>query len=267
MNIARSARVALIAAASIGSAPAAAADGGAFVESFARLDDARWYVSDGWTNGPHQGCVWKARQARVTDGRLVLEVAGATAKDGDKRPAVCGEVQTRRPLGHGLYEASVRIEEGSGVVFGFFTYTGPVHGNPHDEIDIEILGRAPGTLEANYFVGGVGEHSEKIALPVPADTDFVHVGFEWRDGAIRWYVDGAQVRTVTAAPLPSHDARLFFSLWNGTEASEAWLGAFDAESLPVAAEVDWVGFTPAGERCAFPQSMSCRSDWVGGATP
>ncbi|WP_420391618.1 family 16 glycosylhydrolase [Acuticoccus sp.] len=233
----------------------------AFVDSFADLDRDRWYVSSGWVNGDHQGCVWHDSQVRVADGTLVLTVSEAPAQAELERDVLCGEIQTRNALGHGLFEASVRAAEGSGLVFGFFTYTGPTHGNPHDEIDVEIIGRRAREVQLNYFVDGQGGHEEKLPLPVAAHADFLHFAIDWREDALRWYLDGRLIHEVTGDALPQARQKLFFHIWNGTERSEGWLGSFERGALPVTTEVDWVAYTPLGRACAFPRSISCREDW------
>lgn len=40
-------------------------DSAGFVEEFETLDEGRWYVSDGWTNGPHQNCTWSRDAVQV----------------------------------------------------------------------------------------------------------------------------------------------------------------------------------------------------------
>lgn len=239
---------------------ASAAAQEAFHDTFDTLDRERWFVSHDWTNGAHQGCTWRRDRVSVEDGRLVLSIGETSDPDGP-RAVDCGEIQTRTDYGHGVYETRMRAAKGSGLVSAFFTYTGEVHGNPHDEIDVEIAGKNVSRFEANYFVDGTGDHVERIALPVPADEAFIHYAFEWADGVLRWFVDGALVHEVRGDDLPDARQRIYFSLWNGTERSEAWLGPFDEAAIPTALAVDWVAFTPAGERCAFAQSITCAEDW------
>ena len=48
--------------------PALAQD--AFFDDFDTLDQSRWYVSDGWSNGAHQNCTWSADQVTASGGTL-----------------------------------------------------------------------------------------------------------------------------------------------------------------------------------------------------
>lgn len=237
--------------------PLPAHAGEAFFDGFDTLDDARWYISDGWSNGPHQGCTWEKEQVNAANGRLVLRLT-----EGDDGPA-CGEIQTRKPFGHGLFEVSMRAADAPGIVSALFTYTGPSHGNPHDEIDIEILGKDATKAQLNYFTDGDGDHADFAPSPGAADG-FVQYGFEWAPDALRWFIDGKLVREEKGEGLPTHPQRLYVSLWNGTDTVIDWLGKFDPASLPLSVEVDWISFTPAGTACAFEQSISCRPDWQGG---
>ena len=52
---------------------AAAADGAkSFVDNFDTIDKARWFVSDGWNNGPHQNCTWSKKLLKADNGVLTL---------------------------------------------------------------------------------------------------------------------------------------------------------------------------------------------------
>lgn len=237
-------------------APAEAEDvaRGAIVEPFDRLNTDRWFLSDGWTNGPHQGCRWSADRVQVTGG--VLKLTLETRADDPDRIA-CAEVQTRDPRRYGLYEVRLRAPRGSGVVSGMFTYTGPPLGTPHDEIDVELLGKSARTVQLNYFVDGEGGHEAMETLHASAIDSFNTYGFQWLADRIRWFVNGDLVREVAHDPLPRTPGRIMLSLWNGTDASAEWLGSFSPPRAPIAAEVDWFVYTPPGEFCLIEQSVSC----------
>jgi endo-1,3-1,4-beta-glycanase ExoK len=131
-------------AAMAGAAVAADGQAAGFVEKFDTLDRARWFVSDGWSNGDYAVNDWRASQVRADRG-LTLMLA--------RNPAVAkgfssGEVQSKTTYLHGYYEARFRAAPGSGVVTGFFTYTGPAFKTVWNEIDVEIIGR-PAFLRRN----------------------------------------------------------------------------------------------------------------------
>lgn len=254
--MATAAAAAAAAALCLGAAPSAAGDpaGGAFFEPFDRLDAGRWFVSDGWTNGDHQNCLWSREAVAVAEGILTLGLL--TGAGGGASGHRCGEIQTRAVFGHGTFEARIRTSAVSGLNAAFFTYIGPVHGKPHDEIDVEILTRDPGTAEFNTFVAGEMMNGGKARLAPPADAAFRTFAFQWTPDRIRWFVDGEEVHSAEG-PLPQTPMKIYLSHWS-TGTLTDWMGAFVPPDGPVTMEVDWVAFTPLGEGCRFPESVLCR---------
>jgi endo-1,3-1,4-beta-glycanase ExoK len=240
---------------SLAQEPAAAKS---FVENFDGLDKKHWYVSDGWTNGDHQNCTWSKEQVKVADGTLRIGFARQQLKD---RDYVCGEVQTNQRFGYGTYEIRMKAAAGSGLNTGFFTYIGPVHKQPHDEIDFEVLGKNPSKVQINQYVDGKSVGEEKlVAVPGGADQGFNDYAFVWEKDRITWYVNGELVGEATdPAKLPSHASKIYISLW-GSDTLKSWMGTFADPEAPVAAEIDRVAFTAAGEACQFPESIVCKLD-------
>ena len=101
-----------------------------FRDHFNALDKKRWYVSDGWSNGDHQDCVWSAGAVQVRDGMLTLFRIPAP-ETGDDPKARCGEVQTNAFFRYGTFEARIRTARVSGMNASVFTYSGPAHKYPH----------------------------------------------------------------------------------------------------------------------------------------
>lgn len=229
--------------------------GKSFVENFDKLDKGRWYVSDGWSNGDHQNCTWSARQVGVSDGTLKLGFASEKYKDRDH---VCGEVQTNARFGYGAFEVRMKAAPGSGLNTGFFSFIGPVHKQPHDEIDFEVLGKDPSKVQVNQYVDGKSVGSARLVdVPGGADRDFHDYAFVWEKDRIAWYVDGKLVEEATdPAKLPSHAAKIYLSLW-GSDTLTSWMGAFAEPDGRVAAEVDRVAYTAPGDACQFPESIVC----------
>jgi endo-1,3-1,4-beta-glycanase ExoK len=236
---------------------AATAGASSFVENFEFLDTSRWYVSDGWNNGDWHGCTWSRNNVLVSGG--VLRLTLDTQASGDRQYS-CGEIQTRSFYGHGTYEVRMRALAEKGTVSAFFTYTGPVHKNPCDEIDIEIIGKSPGSLQANYFVDCKGGNEKIISLGFDSSASMNNYAFVWASDALRWYIDGRLVHEVTSAsgPLPTTDGKIYMSLWNGRGANmESWLGKFMPSSFAMHMEIDRVSYTAPGAPCQFPESIVC----------
>ena len=140
---------------------------------------------------------------------------------------------------------------------------GPQQSKPHDEIDFEVLLHNTGQVDTTTFVKGVSGDGttgsgQSHALPGPSDADFITYAFTWEPDRIRFYIDGALVRTMDdPATIPSNPQRIFFSLW-GSDTLTDWMGSFTPVTAPIALEVDWVAFTPLGQDCAFDQSILCQ---------
>jgi len=161
------------------------------------------------------------------------------------RPIGCPELQSKQRFGYGRFEARMRTAAGSGLNTAFFTYIGPPLGvKEHDEIDFEFLGKDPTTVELSHWANGVRIAPYVHKLGFDASKGFHTYAFEWTRSYIKWFVDGKQVyATAVDAKIPRNDAKLFFSLWSGTQIENAWMGPFTYNG-PVTAEVAWVKYTP-----------------------
>jgi len=219
-----------------------------FIEHFSSLDGKRWSVSDGWRVGKWMVNDWRRSQVSFDDG-MTLTLAPKATK---LAQFSSGEVQGRASYGHGYYEAKMRAGAGSGLVTGFFTYTGPYYGDEWDEIDVEIIGRQPRKVMFTYFRNGEKE-SYIHDLDFDATKESHLYGFDWQPGSIRWYVDGELVHQSDGAKLalPIFKQKIMMSLW-GSETQTAWLGPFDKAALPSVAAFDCVAYSRS-----FQSRQSC----------
>ena len=98
-------RMVLLAATSVllTAAGAHAGDQNGFFDDFSKIDPARWYISDGWSNGAWQNCGWSKQEITTVNG--VLNV-GFSHNPEAKRDYRCGEIQTKTALSYGTYEAA-----------------------------------------------------------------------------------------------------------------------------------------------------------------
>jgi hypothetical protein len=137
-----------------------------------------------------------------------------------------GELQRKGFYGYGRYEAIVKAPSGSGVVSSFFTHTNNQFGDPHDEVDIEFLGRDTHRLHLNYFKDGVPAGSYYAPVGFDTSADFHLYAFEWAPDSIRWYADGRLVHEVhgPAARVPRATGRVIMNLWSAGPAAIDWLG-------------------------------------------
>lgn len=226
-----------------------------FEETFARVAPSRWYISDGWSNGDHQNCTWSRRAIGLAP------EGGATLKflplANGSMPNLCGEIQTQGWFSYGTFEARVRSGAGAGFNAAFFTYTGPVHDQPHDEIDFEILTKQPDYVWTNRYVSGDegNEGGRGIDIATPAQDGFHDYAIIWEPDRLRWFVDGKLVREATDH-IPTHRMKVYFSLW-ATETLDRWMGRYETPDGPVEMVVKRFRYTPLGTGCSFDGSILC----------
>jgi len=216
----------------------------AFTESFELIDETRWRVADGWSNGEWTANDWRRSQiSSVPEG---VEIVLARARGGDKRFS-SGELQSEDVYRYGYFETRMRVPRGSGLVSGFFTYTRPGAENTWDEIDIEILGRDTRSIQFTYFRHGT-QHITTLPLGFDAADGLHTYGFEWTPRAIRWYVDGRLVHEEAGAngPLPQSPQRLYLHLWN-SETLTDWLGPILPWQGPWRLTVSCIAYAPSYE--------------------
>jgi endo-1,3-1,4-beta-glycanase ExoK len=227
--------------------------GPSFVDNFDSLNNSLWYVSDGWNNGPHQNCTWSKKQVGIDNG--ILQLHFTQGKTGE-RDYACGEVQTTKRYGYGTYEARIKTATGPGLNSAFFTYIGPTDKKPHDEIDFEVLGKNPAQVQVNQYIAAKGGNEKLVPVAGGADQGFNDYAFVWEKDRLRYYLNGKLVQEVTdPAKIPTHAQKIFFSLW-GTDTLSGWMGKF-AYTQPTTMQIDRVAFTAPGDKCRFPESITC----------
>ena len=253
-NLARLVLVAILVITNAALSKTAEAKSASFVDDFKTFSTARWYVSDGWTNGDHQNCGWSKDQIRLDDGKLRI---GFEKRPKAERLYRCGEIQTKQKFSFGTYEARVKTPAGTGLNANFFTFSGGNEKEPHNEIDFEFLLKDTLKTQLNSFVDGKGGNEYMAALAQPSDDGFTDLAMSWSPGLIEWYIDGKLVHTIDdPTKVPNRDMKIFLSLW-GTDTLTDWMGKFEDPGKPIALEVDRVAYTALGAACQFPQSIVC----------
>ena len=223
-------------------APAQAQE--AFTDSFQTLDETRWRVSDGWSNGGWTANDWRRSQVNQTPGNL--EIMLARRRGGEKRFS-SGELQSDVGFLRGYFEIRMQAPRGSGLVSGFFTYTRAGGVRTWDEIDIEVLGRNTRSVQFTYFSRGQ-RYITTRRLPFDAAQGMHTYAFEWTENHIRWYVDGELFHEETGerGPLPQSEQRLYLHLWN-SETLRNWLGPILPWDGPWRLNVSCIAYAPAYE--------------------
>jgi endo-1,3-1,4-beta-glycanase ExoK len=227
--------------------------GASFFEDFSTFDRRRWFVSDGWNSGGFQSCTYAESHVHAREGALELRLTDTPSARG---PYTCAEVQSLELYGHGLYEVRMRAAAATpGVVSAFFTFIRP----PHDELDIEFVGKQPKQVQLNYFVNGAPQRGKNIDLEFDTTTAMNDYAVEWLPDALRWFVNGRliyEVKKGNDTPFPVQPSKIHLSIWSGSAASNDWLGPFVYPG-PLTARFEHVAYTQAGKPCQFPTSIIC----------
>jgi endo-1,3-1,4-beta-glycanase ExoK len=185
-------------------------------------DESRWFKSDFYyPNSAHPA--WKAENIHFRSNRIEMEVRRERVA---YKNYTGGEYHRRGRFHYGRYEVVMRAAPGSGTVSAMFTHTGEYFGDPHDEIDIEFVGKQPRKLHINYFTDGRAHGSVYIPLRFDASREIALYAFEWDPDEIRWFVDDELVFVARDEnhPLPQTPGRLMMHAWSGTPAQYGWHG-------------------------------------------
>lgn len=219
---------------------------GSFSDDFNALDATRWRVSN-WSVGGYFLNAWHPGQLSFQAGRLVLklqaDVAGVSGKS-----AVSGEYTTVNAYKYGVYKARLKVPKTPGTIAGFFTYTGPVEGTQHDEIDVEIKGDDPTWMQVNYWYNNV-EHPTLLKLDFDASAGEHEYAFRWSNRSIQWYVDDKLIHEEDGrrGPLPVTPGKIILNHW-GTVGTMPWSTDYVVSTTPSVMTVDRVSFTPEPAR-------------------
>ena len=178
-----------------------------------RPDPATWKFDiggNGWGNNELEFYTDRTNNARVEDGKLVIE---ARQEEFGRRQYTSARLVTlgRRSWTYRRFEARIKIPRGQGIWSAFWimgtnitTKGWPVCG----EIDImENRGKEPGlihgTVHGPGYSGGKGiGHPASLPGSANISDDFHIFAVECETNSIRWFFDDKQYFSVTPANLP-----------------------------------------------------------------
>ena len=199
------------------------------IANFSTGKNDSFFASHGWCNGDVFNVTWNENNIKYEDGAAKLLI---TQSDD---VYYGGELRSTDHFHYGDYEITMKPEAKKGTCTSFFIYTGPSetdengNPNPHDEIDIEFVGKDTTHVQFNYFVNGKGGNEYKYDLGFDASKEFHTYGFRWAEDYITWYVDGVPVYRVdetSRKPLPSTPGRIMMNYWCGTLVASPWMGIY-----------------------------------------
>ena len=204
------------------------------VADFSNGKQKSFFASDGWCNGSPFDVTWSKQNVSYDEGGAKLFIS-----QGEDDKLYGGELRSSAHYWYGDYEITMKPEPKKGTCSSFFVYTGPSEvnengePNPHDEIDIEFLGKDTTHVQFNFFVDGKGGNEYKYDLGFDASKEYHTYGFRWTESYITWYVDGTPVYRVDETakkPLPKTPGRMMMNYWSGTEEARLWMGEYEHES-------------------------------------
>ena len=188
--------------------------------------------SDGWSNGGSFGVTWKANNNTFDENGCRMSIT----KEGEEFYG--SELKTTTPdydfFQYGYFGTWMKPSNEVGTASTFFTYTGETDDNPHDEIDIEFLGKDTTKVQFNWFYKGKGGHEHLYSLGFDASEDYHQYGFLWTKEKITWYVDLKPVYE-TNFDIPTTPQRIFQNFWKGNSSDLGvmnWMGRLDESHLP-----------------------------------
>jgi len=219
---------------------------GAFLVDFSRGYDRHTHVLSGWDiNEP-----WLAASYRPEN--VSFDAVGMTLTALRQPTSVAtytsAEFQRAGVYGYGRYEVVMRAAAAPGAVAAFFVHTGGFAGDPHDEVDFEILGRSTGSVHTNFFATGKDTPADHDLGFDAAAADHIYA-FEWMPDRIAWYVDGKLIREATDTTpgirIPTTTGRVIASLWVAKGQVTEWVG--EPEFAKASANFRCMSHVPAGQ--------------------
>ncbi len=245
-------------------------------DRFDNFDSATWSKGDGAV-GNEGDCRFQSQGAEVNNGVLALTVRKETIPAGfsqdhqkEKREYgySCGEIRTNNKFKYGRIEARFRTPTTAvtGFISSLFTYD--VNNFEWRELDIELEGGRPGSMQSNYIFGNNADQWnyewqatrtwgawERLHATPKATSDWIVYAMEWTPEHVIWYMDGVEVRRMTndeldgnpmvepqieAAWIPENETKIMMNFWIPTrEVGVNFGGDPIGNQYPMTAEYDW----------------------------
>lgn len=231
------------------------------IADFTNGKQKSFFPSDGWCNGEPFNVTWSGENIKYQEGAAKLIITETDEK------FYGGELRSSDHYWYGDYEITIKPDPKKGTCSSFFVYTGPSetdengNPNPHDEIDIEFLGKDTTHVQFNFFVDGKGGNEYKYDLGFDASEEYHTYGFRWTESYITWYVDGKPVYRVDETDkktLPKTPGRMMMNYWCGTKEAELWMGKY---SHPEANEGSYYKIVKTSAKPIVAESATSDIDW------
>ncbi|MER2493880.1 glycoside hydrolase family 16 protein [Catenovulum sediminis] len=246
-------------------------------ERFDAFNEQIWAKGDGAV-GNESDCRFQPQGVQVVDGLLNLiiqqeEIEAGFSVDHQKDKKAysysCGELRTveQKKVKFGRFETRMKApnrETASGYISSLFTYTNSGL-QEWEEIDVELEGGRPDKFQANLIYGlntvnwsktrEWGAWEDKIVVG-PVD-DWRVFAIEWTPDAIKWFVDGTLVKTLSQSdlncepsckppqihktPIPDNLTQLMMNFWIPNDQIQDVFGGNKHRNLyPMITQYDWI---------------------------
>ncbi|OZY86026.1 lichenase [Cellvibrio mixtus] len=247
-------------------------------ERFNSFNSDLWQKGDGAV-GHESSCRFTPQGVQVDKGVLNLivnrEVVPASWSENHQQQKrqydySCGELRTlpTKAIKYGRFETRMKTParaSASGYISSLFTYTNTGTPREWEEIDIELEGGRPDKFQANLIYGldaaswtqtrDWGAWEDKIQIG-PVDEWRV-LAIEWTPTFIKWYVDGALVKTLDQSqldckpacapgqknptPIPDNLTSLMMNFWiPNDEIQDVFGGNKKGNVYPMVTQYDWL---------------------------
>lgn len=219
-----------------------------FIDPLTELNTARWWQSNGWSNGFPFTNSWENEAINFSETGMAISLNPSNFPE-TGYPYQSGELRSQHFYGYGCFEIEMKPVAKPGVVSSFFLFAGPYDKPPkgngkHNEIDIEFLGKDTSVVQINFWTNDDRyefAHEHIIPLGFDASEAFHRYAIEWRRKSISWYVDGQLVHKVkhhTSDPIPqvsSSKLKIMANLWATDNRISNWAGYFEPDLFPLTA--------------------------------
>ncbi|MFM2587001.1 family 16 glycosylhydrolase [Vibrio sp. TBV020] len=238
-----------------------------FKDDLTRLDETKWWLSDGWENGFPFLNRWDASSVSFSKKGMAISLSPDAQRQPDGHLVFSsGELRSNEFYAYGCFEIDMKPVKAPGVVTSFFLFSGP-HDKPedgsgiHNEIDIEFLGSNTNMVQLNFWTDDdayANSHETLIFLGFDASQDFHRYGIYWGKDHIEWFIDGESVLKVLNSrydPIPSVDSsrlRIMANMWATDPEISNWAGEFKIKKNRV--------YKAQYRNFSFTEGTSCKSN-------
>lgn len=216
-------------------------------DDFNTLDTTFWQLQT-FTFGGNLA-QFSTQNAAVANGILTINLTPNPNSTTEPYNGV--EMRSSKTLLYGKVSARMRFATGSGVVSGLVLFYTPYPNCNWNEIDIEHLGNSSNTSQLNcqVFTGtpvagctaSVSPTQDPLVVDLgfDAEADFHLYDIEWTPQGVKFYADGALIRTWTAnIALMNLPQTILLTIWASSAAG--WAGPITSTSAPTSADIDWI---------------------------